>query len=419
MDNEFIERKINEINSKNNSEEEKLREINNLKKGNINTYTIGERGVYFIIFTKIFVAFFILSSIFLILNLYLLFMGCCFVFSIGFLCYYVYSKVKKRNHRYENSCCEKFIKTEASKYQQIYEKVYEKLNNNYNYEKKRKSVYIRTVISIIHIIALLSIIPFCADWELSENISLMITAYLMIMSFAFPLTIYTKRKECVSIYKDEVVSDFINNINNNIDYINIFDNKNKDEEQIKTKNLIYDYVYSGFGFLNATKANIYDYMEGYINNSYVEMGDIYAYKVPRGRYSYIESCFGGFFIVINSNTLFPESQIRLKTLRFVKKEYLVDIDNLNFNKYFKVFAEDKEKVKEYLTPQLIDFLAEFREKYKIDFEISFKDKIYVRFYTKYIFNPTIFSSNAQKYSAYEYYVITKFAEELVEKLNIV
>ena len=440
MGNEFIERKINEINSKNSSEEEKIREINKLKKGYVKTYSMNE-GTYN------FIALLIIAAVFPFLAAPLsmiefLFPEYMFEFAfIGFICsipifYFFYLIFRKIILIFTNSCKKKIIKTEARNYQEMYENVYEKLKNNYDFKKKRNSIVFKTFVTIIHIVLLIIGLPFIASLGFPDAVELIIAGYFLIMSLAFPLTIIGKRGECNSIYKDEVVFNFIKNFNN-IKYVNeenkrhTIDSKfncvgltstsnldvgNKVEENIKPNSLAFDYIYSGFDSFRETVRYIDtdNYMNGYIKNSFVEMAHIHSMQTGGRRNT---NYFSGFFVSINSNKLFPESQIRSRWLRHVKKENLVEIGSNKFNKYFKVLAENKENIQEYITPDLIDFIAEFREKYKINFEIAFKDKIYVRFYTKYIFYPTIFSRKAQKYSAYEYYVITKFTEELVEKLN--
>ena len=86
-----------------------------------------------------------------------------------------------------------------------------------------------------------------------------------------------------------------------------------------------------------------------------------------------------------------------------KKAYLMQATKDGIYEYFHGLAQD---------------IADFRETYKIDFEICFKDKIYIRFYTGNMFEPKMFGKIEDNYSVYQFYVITKFAKELVEKLGI-
>ena len=63
------------------------------------------------------------------------------------------------------------------------------------------------------------------------------------------------------------------------------------------------------------------------------------------------------------------------------------------------------------------FLLEFRNKYKINFDIIFKDKIYVRFYTKKMFPFKIWGNPISEESIYQLQTIMKFTEEIIEVLN--
>ena len=92
-------------------------------------------------------------------------------------------------------------------------------------------------------------------------------------------------------------------------------------------------------------------------------------------------------------------------------------NNDNFNKFFDVYTDDEEKARNFLSDEILEFIAEFRMKYKIGFEIIFKDKIYIQFFTKNIFDIKDMLLDEDNVSAAQYYVITKFIKELVEKLE--
>ena len=127
--------------------------------------------------------------------------------------------------------------------------------------------------------------------------------------------------------------------------------------------------------------------------------------------------FNGNFVIIDKTRNYNIKIHSVNNENYYGKSHIT-IDNLEFNKYFKVTAENEEDIQQYLTPSLIQFIADFREKYGIDFEIIFKDKIYIRFFTGDMFEPKMFGKIVDEYSVYKFYVITKFAKELVEKLGI-
>ena len=62
-------------------------------------------------------------------------------------------------------------------------------------------------------------------------------------------------------------------------------------------------------------------------------------------------------------------------------------------------------------------MTEFRYKYKVDFDIVFKDKIYIRFYTMNLFIHNLSGNIVKDESIYQFFVMTKLAEELLNLLN--
>ncbi len=112
-----------------------------------------------------------------------------------------------------------------------------------------------------------------------------------------------------------------------------------------------------------------------------------------------------------------------------KDEFNYITENDKFNRFFDVYTDDLEKAKSFLSSELLEFIATFRMKYKVDFEISINDKIYVRFFRSVPFldrhsgRNIMFSENnmvskdGDKISAIQYYVVTKFIKEFVEKIK--
>ena len=127
--------------------------------------------------------------------------------------------------------------------------------------------------------------------------------------------------------------------------------------------------------------------------------------------------FKGIFMILDVGKNYEESRILKNKINLFDKKELIDTDNELFNKYFEIHAYDKDNVN-YLTPVLIEFIANFRERYKINFEIVFKDKVYIRFYKKDMFEPKMFGKIEDEYSVYQFFVMTKFAKEFAEKLGV-
>lgn len=94
------------------------------------------------------------------------------------------------------------------------------------------------------------------------------------------------------------------------------------------------------------------------------------------------------------------------------------IEGEKLGRAFDICTDNEKRASKVLTTDFINFLREFLEKYDIKFELFFKDKIYIKFYTEAMFvNCYMFSEDTEKFSIPQYYVITKFAKELVEKLD--
>ena len=138
----------------------------------------------------------------------------------------------------------------------------------------------------------------------------------------------------------------------------------------------------------------------------------------------------------NNHILLNLSREEFEKYRNLNKKNLAQKNEINyitendiFNRFFDVYTNDLNKAKSFLTPELLEFIAKFRVKYKVDFEILIKDKIYIRLfksenrlYSHYkrnlMFDEKImFSKDGDNISAIQYYVITKFIKEFVEKIK--
>ena len=127
--------------------------------------------------------------------------------------------------------------------------------------------------------------------------------------------------------------------------------------------------------------------------------------------------FNGTFIIVDKNTNM-DIKILNKTTYNVNEEKYLYINHDKIIEYFRIYAKDENIAKSVLTVNLLDFISEFREKYQIEFEIVFKDKIYIKFYTKDLFyRDGMSAKNIDKFSAGQYYIVVKFVDELIKILN--
>lgn len=101
-------------------------------------------------------------------------------------------------------------------------------------------------------------------------------------------------------------------------------------------------------------------------------------------------------------------------------ENIFDISGLETKSRFDIYTEDKESAKEFLTPELLSVIAKFEKENNVKIDITFDKKIYIRFYDIFfnLLNFDAFGSSKYKYkeAVHNYYIITKFIEELLENM---
>lgn len=208
-------------------------------------------------------------------------------------------------------------------------------------------------------------------------------------------------------YKNILISKFVKNVNPRYTYGIGYMREQKELEMIK-----FQYKNIGFDDKSFTSFSIEDFIEGKtendINIKSMDVDIYYNAKKHESRMS--KQVFLGNLAIIDIANNCDIKVLRNKINIFDKKN-LVDVNDDEFSEYFDVYSKNKEDVDKYLTSNLLSYVKKFRAKYNIDFEIVFKDKVYVRFYTKDMFEPKIFNKKAEEKFLYKYYVIMKFIEE--------
>jgi len=128
--------------------------------------------------------------------------------------------------------------------------------------------------------------------------------------------------------------------------------------------------------------------------------------------------FKGLFVVIECNKdINSYVMIKGKGLKYIQDDY-IDMDSEVFNEYFNVFSDDKILAMRLLTPDIMEMLVEYREKYNLQFEIAIRNnKIYIRFFTGDLFEPSIFGDPMNKELLITYYCVLEFSLELTKKVN--
>lgn len=180
-----------------------------------------------------------------------------------------------------------------------------------------------------------------------------------------------------------------------------------------------EYIKSNFTKDSYNRFDADDMISGNIENGEcIEMADISVrYTVSRGHGTSTTILFEGAFVSIEYKNIYSANFEIIEKSEIVNSEVFSEYYN-KFDKYYRINFEDSESTSKILTEELKQFIADFREKYKIRFEISIKqDKIYIRFFTGDMWKANLSKEPIDKMSIYKFYVITKFAKELVEKLD--
>lgn len=436
----YIISKIREIEAKDISDEEKKKEIEKLvedakkRREEENNVKINKKAIGLILVIAIFLGVLmgVISStnfflrikkyceeeIFLKYNYYLSTYAIFLLVALVVFVYCVYKKIKlvKQEKHWKS-----VMKDETTNLQELCEN----LCNDTSFELKRKLKKIKTYkwVSILSIILPLVFLYALVLMHVNNMpIYGMITLFMEFLALSIVLVIMPHfikdaKREYKNLYMKEVISKFVKIISGNLEY----SNEETDLAQIKN-NYIYSFTdvkrtYTMYGeyILGAE-----DYFSGNIDGINIKMADVvsYEYYTRRKGGSYEKILFAGNFMVLDMNKKYERFEIRLNKFKLLYKAETVEVDNQNFNKYFKIYAREGTNIQETVTPSLIEFLADFREKYGIDFEMFFEDKVYIRFYTDNMFEPNTTGKIVDQYSAYKFYVVTKFAKEFVKRFLV-
>lgn len=104
--------------------------------------------------------------------------------------------------------------------------------------------------------------------------------------------------------------------------------------------------------------------------------------------------------------------------QFLSKKDKVQLDSEGFEEMFDVYAEDRILATRILTSDIMQKIAEFYTKNKLEFQIYIKkDTIYLTFNTGLILEPKIFRNTLNKKNLYKYYNILEFVVEMTKVIN--
>jgi len=206
----------------------------------------------------------------------------------------------------------------------------------------------------------------------------------------------------------ELISTFVNLINNQISYV-------RKTSISEFKN---DYIDSYFEKKFSTFNTDNYVIEGSLNDEmYTKISNVKILEFTPDR---TNTLFNGLFSITNTNKSI-NSYVKITVNKIVPliKENKVEMDVPEFEKYFDVYSSDQIMAMRLLTHDIMKALIDFYKKHNIYFEIVFKhNKIYIRFYTGSLFELKNYE-NKNKKLIFKDYCVLEFIIEVITKVNIV
>lgn len=308
---------------------------------------------------------------------------------------------------------------EKSEFVNLTQKIYE--DNKTVFDKERCKYVVENVIMFSSLSIFSYIITkYFYDEKLYEEVVPSIIFYSIIIIEVSILAFFYYKSRCryKSILGSNIVNKFLDYSNLKLKYYKDFLSFQKETNYSgdKHKEIVEEYSNANFDNEKIDGYEMEDYINGFCKDTFIQLMDASFYKIIHGRKGSNRR------YIFNGNLTIIDKGINNNHIKIISNK-VNDLDseniggNYDFNTYFKVFARDMETLDSYLTSDLKNLLLDFRNKYKIEFDIVLKDKIYIRFYTKNMFELKIFGNPIDEITIYQYYAITKFAEELVELLN--
>lgn len=257
------------------------------------------------------------------------------------------------------------------------------------------------------------------DMFRNTNWIFMLISFILMFYFIKEEPVYSQKY--VDVFKKKLIPQFIKLINPNLEYRYSEDENSK----INAADIGLEYVNAKFDGGTTNRITNNDVVEGPINQEfYLKMSDIdaYTYYGSYEQFAYDASLpFNGLFTWIETHKDIKNC-IRINmndnNVIYNADEQYVRMDHQRFEEVFDVFCSDKILAVRILTADIMEDIIEFYEKYKIIFEICYKNnKVYMRFYTKNMFEPNVFEDSMDIHTLHTYYIIIKFVIEIVQKMS--
>lgn len=218
------------------------------------------------------------------------------------------------------------------------------------------------------------------------------------------------KREHRMMYKNKIIPKFVKLINNQLEF------KSFDNELFKMRE---NYRVAGFDKEMFTSFKSNDYVEGFADDEiFIKMCDVnvqfYEDKDKR-----ISKRFQGIFAHTKcGKDIGTEIKISKNKIKILEQARRVEMDSVEFEKYFDVYSQNKIEAMQLLTIDVMETLINFYKKYNLDFEIIFRNNtIYMRFFTGPMFEPQIFKNSMDKKTLAIYFCILKFIVDVSKNVN--
>lgn len=288
-------------------------------------------------------------------------------------------------------------------FNQIYQEIYQNVN-----KELKKVKYEKLVVQLIFVALIIGCIALMNFNRLFGFLAIAVCIWL-VCSILEQVTKYKK------VYKNKVIKEFIKNYSEDLHYY--------PEQGMNAS------VYNQSGFEASYDRYVSDdFIAGTISEDYkVQMAEVHTQKEEitedsegRSRTCYV-TLFHGIFLEVE----LPKSikfEIRISQNTFLsdvfKEKNKLDMDSGTFEKIYDVKTNDRIQAMRILTADVMQMLIEFKEENKFVPEIIIKqNKIYVRYMTGTVFEPSIIGNDMNFEKLKKYYNIIRFTITLAAELT--
>ncbi len=256
-----------------------------------------------------------------------------------------------------------------------------------NNDEEVKKIFRKGILFCIGGICLFILIPFLGLFSLILlfMVVLMIVIGCCYFSESIKLKDYNHKYNYYNLLVKETLKMLYENVSFDIS------DKYYNEANMLYKNIAFDTSYSSFKLDSYWMMNCDDHI--------IKIYDVQADKTKsKNKEEYVQYIsFNGIFAVIDlSQNLSGEIQINKKGKNY-NDLVKVEMDSVDFNKEYQVYASDKVLAMQLLTHDVMDKILNVINRYDFDIEFRIiKDKIYFRLFSDGTFYEDSYTNNVEK-----------------------